>query len=244
VAALDEILDPERRIREVEPGLLSALGPDDEGAPYDTRAAAYDRLVSTPWYSNLAWGVPPETHTDFIRQALTASSEGWVVDVAAGSCVASAGAYPDTARPIVVLDRSLAMLRRGMDLVRRTCGGLPPHLTFLQADATALPFRDDTLATVLCHGALHVFPSPSDVCAEWARVLRPGGDLHVSSLVRGRWLGDRYLSLLHRAGEITKPRSAEEVAATLASLMGAHAELRPMGNFAYVSLRLPDPAAG
>ena len=50
-------------IRELEPSLYSSLDRDDEGAPYDTRAAGYDWLVSMRGYSRVAWGVPPATHT-------------------------------------------------------------------------------------------------------------------------------------------------------------------------------------
>ncbi|HEY8153415.1 MAG TPA: class I SAM-dependent methyltransferase [Myxococcota bacterium] len=237
--ALQEVLEPGRSIRELEAGLFSALGAGDEGAPYDSRAAGYDWLVSSRWYSSLAWGVAAAAHTDFIRRGLASSHEGWVLDVAAGSCVPSASAYTTTSRPLVVLDRSLGMLRRGMARLRQLHGALPRHVAFLQADASALPFRAGSLATVICHGALHVFSSPSDVCAEWLRVLRPGGQLFVSSLVRGRWLGDRYLALLHRAGEVTRPRSAAEVARFVEAAVGAPARLDAVGNFAYLSLQVP-----
>ncbi len=241
--ALKEVLVAGHPIRELEPSLFSALDPDDEGAPYDTRAAAYDRLVSTRWYNRVAWGVPPATHTDFITRALTSEAEGWVLDVAAGSCVASASAYPKTSRPLIILDRSLGMLRRGMARLRRLSGAIPPHVAFLQADATALPFRSDSMATVLCHGAFHVFSSPSAVCAEWARVLHTGGWLYVSSLVHGRWLGDRYLGLLHRAGEITQPRIPGEFAGFVEAKFEGSAQLKALGNFAYLSLRKAGPPA-
>lgn len=239
--ALADVLAPGQPIREVEPGLFSVLAAGDEGAAYDTRAAAYDWLVSSRWYSQLAWGVAPAVHTDFITRALTGEPEGWVLDVAAGSCVPSAAAYPKTSRPVVVLDRSLVMLRRGMARVRESNGSIPPHLFFLQADATALPFRSDSFATVLCHGALHVFPSPRPVCSEWKRVLARSGSLFVSSLVRGRWLGDRYLALLHRAGEIAQPRTPDEVAGLLEAALGAPAQVNVLGNFAYLSLRKHRP---
>jgi ubiquinone/menaquinone biosynthesis C-methylase UbiE len=237
LTALADVLAPGIPIREVEPGLFSVLAVGDEGAAYDTRAAAYDRLVSSRWYSQLAWGVEPAVHTDFITRALTSAPEGWALDVAAGSCVPSAAAYPKTARPVVVLDRSLVMLRRGMARVREVHGRVPPRLCFLQADATALPFRAEAFASVLCHGALHVFPSPEPVCNEWKRVLARDGSLHVSSLVRGRWLGDRYLALLHRAGEIAQPRTPGEVAALVEAALGAPAQVSVIGNFAYLSLR-------
>lgn len=244
MVALEDVLLPGQGIRELEPSLFSALDSDSEGAPYDSRAVAYDWLISTPWYSRLAWGVPPATHTDFITRAITSETEGWVVDVAAGSCVASASVYTKTSRPVIILDRSLGMLRRGMALLRRIGGAIPRHVAFMQADATTLPFRSDSISTVLCHGAFHVFSSPSAVCAEWARVLHAGGFLYVSSLVLGRWLGDRYLGLLHRAGEVTQPRVPGEVAAFVEAGIGAQAQVTALGNFAYLRLQKPGlPAA-
>ena len=239
--ALDEVLAAGQPIRELEPGLFSVLDPDDEGAPYDTRAAAYDRLVSMRWYSQIAWGVPPATHTDFIVRALTFETDGWALDVAAGSCLASASVYPKTSRPLIILDRSLEMLRRGMARLRQSSGAIPPHVAFLQADANALPFRSGSMTTVLCHGAFHVFPSPSTVCAEWSRVLDSGGSLYVSSLVRGRWLGDRYLGLLHSAGEVTQPRTPGEFAGFVGAEFEGPAQLEALGNFAYISIRKSSP---
>jgi SAM-dependent methyltransferase len=244
VIAIEDVLVTGQPIREIEPGLFSVLDPGGVGAPYDSRAAGYDWLVSKDWYSRVAWGVPPATHSDFIARALTSEAEGWVLDVAAGSCVASASAYASTSRPVIVLDLSLGMLRRGMARVRRMHGAIPSHLAFLQADAAALPVRDGSMTTVLCHGAFHVFSSPSAVCGEWARVLHAGGSLYVSSLVLGRWLGDRYLGLLHRAGEVAQPRDPAEVAAFLETAFGARTQVTTVGNFTYLSLRMPGPLVG
>ena len=142
--ALKEVLVAGHPIRELEPSLFSALDPDDEGAPYDTRAAAYDRLVATRWYNRVAWGVPPATHTDFITRALTSEAEGWVLDVAAGSCVASASAYPKTSRPLIILDRSLGMLRRGMARLRRLSRNpTPRRIPPSRCHRATLPIRLD-----------------------------------------------------------------------------------------------------
>ena len=130
-----------------------------------------------------------------------------------------------------------------MARVLRVIGKIPNNIAFIQADATALPFRPDSIATVLCHGAFHVFSSPSAVCAEWERVLQPDGELYVSSLVEGRWLGDRYLGLLHRAGEITEPRSPSGFAGCIEERFGGSAQLEVIGNFAYLSLRSKGPAS-
>ena len=67
---------------------------------------------------------------------------------------------------------------------------------------------------------------------EWQRVLHANGDLFVSSLVRGRSIGDRYLGLLHRSGEIAEPRSPEEFVRAVDGGANAHAPFRSAGNFA------------
>lgn len=244
MVTLAEVLISGQPIRELEVGLYSVLDPHDEGAPYDSRAAAYDWLVSSSWYSRVAWGVRPIIHTEFITRGISTEGDGWVVDVAAGSCVPSASAYSTTSRPLVVLDRSLAMLRRGMARLRHIHGRIPPNVAFMQADANSLPFRTGSISTVVCHGAFHVFSSPAAVCAEWVRVLESGGRLFVSSLVQGRWLGDQYLGLLHRAGEVAQPYSPAEFARRVEAWFGATAKLEAMGNFAYLSLtRTSVPAA-
>ena len=240
---LEAVLSPERPVRELERNLFSALDPADEGAPYDARAAVYDRAVSSPLYSRLAWGVLPSSHTDFIQDAFDSAQEGWVLDVAAGSCAQSALVYSATSRPIVVLDRSLAMLRRGMARLRRLNGEIPARVHFLQADAASLPLRSNSVATVVCHGAFHLFTSPPEVCAEWRRVLRERGSLYASSLTRGRWIGDRYLRLLYRAGEVSEPRSAAQFAREIGQLFGGTAQLECVGNFAYVRVRGGVPPA-
>lgn len=240
---LTEVLMPGQQIRELEAGLVSALDSSDEGATYDSRAAAYDRLVSSSLYSRVAWGIAASAHTDFVARALTSEDEAWVIDIAAGSCASSAIAYQMTSRPVVILDRSLGMLRRGMARLRDLHGTVPPNIVFMQADANALPFRARSMGTVVCHGAFHVFSDPSAVCAEWVRILEPGGWLYVSSLVRGRWLGDRYLGLLHRAGEVCRPRSAAEFAGLVESEVGGSAEIESIGNFAYLSLQKYHPPA-
>ena len=233
---LTEVLIPGRPIRELEAGLVSVLDPDEEGARYNSRAAAYDRLVSSTLYCRVAWGISPSAITNFVEGGLTSENEGWVIDIAAGSCASSAIAYQKTSRPLVIVDRSLGMLRRGIARVKDLHGTVPPNIVFMQADTSTLPFRAGSIETVVCHGAFHVFSDPSTVCSEWVRILKPGGGLYVSSLVRGRWLGDRYLELLHRAGEVTQPRSAADFAGVVESEMGESVHFTSIGNFAYLSL--------
>ncbi len=50
---------------------------------------------------------------------------------------------------------------------------------FANADATSLPFRDETFDVVFSIGVLHHVPDTRAACREVARVLRPGGKLRV-----------------------------------------------------------------
>ena len=52
-----------------------------------------------------------------------------------------------------------------------------PALTFLEGDAEALPFEDDTFDAVVIGFGLHHFPYPVRALAEARRVLRSGGRL-------------------------------------------------------------------
>ncbi len=47
------------------------------------------------------------------------------------------------------------------------------------ADVEALPFRDESIAAVECDAVLEHVRRPEKAAAEFARVLRPGGHLHV-----------------------------------------------------------------
>ena len=233
VAMIESILEEPGRLREVEPGLFSVLDPGDAGAPFDRIAAAYDRAVSSPTYMRLAWGMTREDNARFIGGAVASAERGWLVDVAAGTCVDAAAIHARTTRPTVVLDRSIAMLRRARERVAAFGGGVPAEIVFLQADATAMPFAEGSITTLLCHGAYHVFQDTALLTDEWKRTLAPMGGLFVSSLVRGRWLGDRYLALLRRAGEIAPPRTAAEFRARLEQELSRAFAFEAVGNFAY-----------
>ena len=62
-------------------------------------------------------------------------------------------------------------------------GDCPANLTFRWADATALPFEDNSFDTVLISNALHIIPNPERALAEIRRVLRPGGVLIAPNFV-------------------------------------------------------------
>lgn len=235
---LEQCLKSDVNVREIGPALYSVLDAEIEGARYDSVAALYDRVISSDSYLWIAWGGNRDIQLDFIRQAFESTDEGWVLDLAAGSSVDSAAAYASTGRPILVVDRSLEMLHKGRERLQALTGTLPENVFFLQADAMSLPLVDRCVSTLLCHGSFHVLPSLDVVMSEWRRVLEHGGNIFVSSLVLGRWLGDRYLALLHRLGEVNPPLSATRFRQTLADGIAADFDLHTVGNFAYASARV------
>ena len=62
-------------------------------------------------------------------------------------------------------------------------GPCPENLTFEVADATDLPFADDSFDAVLIANALHVMPEPERALGEIDRVLRDGGILIAPNFV-------------------------------------------------------------
>ena len=62
-------------------------------------------------------------------------------------------------------------------------GECPDNLTFEVADATSLPYEDDSFDAVLISNALHVMPEPEKALKEIDRVLRPGGILIAPNFV-------------------------------------------------------------
>jgi SAM-dependent methyltransferase len=232
---LPAILRPGSLLRQVEEGLYSCLPIADEGASYDTKAFIYDLLVGARLYNRIAWGTSPRHYEAFARRALASAPEGWVFELAAGSCLASARAYAETSRPALVIDRSLGMLRRARRRVARAAGGrLPPNVVFLQGDVFALPFIPGQGTTVLALGALHVFEDAAGFLRALDHHRRPGGSLFLTSLVSGRWLSSRLLAKMHALREVAPPRSFAEVTALAAQALQRRLAARVRGAMAYL----------
>lgn len=218
---LDDLVPSETNLREVRPDIVSALPPDAEGAPYDSRAAAYDRVVGSALYNRLLWGASTERYRTFARRSV-AAGDGPLLDAGAGSAVFTAEVYAEADRPLLLVDRSLGMLEAARDRIAQQAGGaVPSSVTLLQADANDLPLRNGVIETVLSMGMLHLFDDVAGHVAELGRVLTPGGALFAMSLVAEQWPGRAYLRLLHRAGEVAPPRTFDEMQEGVASGLGA-----------------------
>jgi len=211
----------------------SQLG--DAGASYDRRAAVYDRLVRSRTYNRIAWSTAPADYVRFAAAAIT-SGDGPLLEVAAGSAAATAELHARSQRPTVLVDLSRAMLERAAQSIAAAANGdkqeLPAHIRLVQADLLALPFGPHEFTTVLGLGLTHLFDDLPALVAALRSQLLPDGKLHLAGLVAETRRGRRYLEILHRAGEVAAPRTAEELHVAL----GRPAGFRTTGCMAYATL--------
>ncbi len=204
------------------------LEPGDEGAPYDRKAAVYDRLVRSRLYNRVLWGASPAEYEAFAAQAL-ADGTGPLLDVAGGSAAATAELYAAATRQVVLLDRSRGMLERAGQRIAAAAGDrLSPSVRLVQADALHIPLPPHGFEVVLCMGFVHIVERPMELLGALRRQVRPGGRIYLSSLVAEQPVGTRYLRALHRAGEVAVPRTAAQLAESLGGV-----DVRVGGSMAY-----------
>jgi SAM-dependent methyltransferase len=163
---------------------------------------AYDWVAERPAVARplgrLVWGADVSlfyaVHADI---TLTAAG-GALLDVPCGG--GPAFRHVPASRPFryVAVDLDQAMLDRARaEATRRGA----ENIEFVQAGVEDLPFADGSFDFCLSSAGLHCFPNPAAALAEIGRVLRPGGRLAASMVVRGAGARfDRLMDLYERIG--------------------------------------------
>ena len=224
----------------IESDLADSAGAyDSAGAPYDRRAAVYDRLVRSRAYNRIAWSTSPRDYTAFAASAF-AWGTGPLLEVAAGSAAATAELHAHAGRPTVLVDLSRAMLDRAGRRIAASGGTaeLPDHVSLVQADLRALRrFPAHGFTTVVGLGLTHLFDDLPEIVAALRDQLTPDGRLFLAGLVAETRRGRRYLDVLHRAGEVAEPMTAEQLRLALDRLSDILlSNFRTIGCMAYATL--------
>jgi SAM-dependent methyltransferase len=127
------------------------------------------------------------------------------------------------------------MLRRARARLAKGHKSPREHITLVQGDLTALPFKPRAFTTVNCWGVLHLFDDPVAVVEELERVVASAGRLFCTSLVTGRALGSWYQRILADRGISARPMDSGDLTARLRAA-GFAPECYVRGSMAYLSV--------
>ncbi|WP_308798637.1 class I SAM-dependent methyltransferase [Agromyces silvae] len=139
--------------------------PSQVSAMFDRVAAGYDRTNTVLSVGNAPlWRVAT-------TKAVDPKPGERILDVAAGTGTSSASLAKSGAS-VVAADFSPGMIEVG-----RVRQAHVPNLVFVEADATALPFDDESFDAVTISFGLRNVNEPKRALAEFLRVTKPGGRL-------------------------------------------------------------------
>ncbi len=180
------------------PSTRADLGKDPSrvSGMFDEVAAGYDRTNTVLSLGNdKLWRIAT-------TRAVAPRPGQRILDLAAGTGASSVSLARSGAE-VVAGDFSAGMIAEG----KRRHGGIP-NLSFVEADATALPFADAEFDTVTISFGLRNVNDPDKALREMLRVTKPGGSLVIcefshppASLMRSlyRYYNDRVLPIVAKA---------------------------------------------
>ena len=142
--------------------------PSHVSGMFDQVAAGYDRTNTVMTFGNDAFWRAATT------RAVAPKRGERILDLAAGTASSSASLAGSGAQ-VVAADFSPGMLAEG----RRRHGHLP-NITFVEADATNLPFKDGEFDAVTMSYGLRNVQEPKKALAELYRVTKPGGRIVIN----------------------------------------------------------------
>lgn len=173
-----------------------------EGKDASLVQAMFDRVAPRYDLANALLSLGQDAHWRRVTAAAAEPAGRRILDVASGPGNVAKAMVVLGAREVVALDLSYNMLAHGH---RQR----PVGITFVNGDALALPFADDTFDGLTISFGLRNVPDPQAALAEFARVVRPGGRVVVCEFAAPTWPPFRrlYLGYLMRA----LPRLAQVV---------------------------------
>lgn len=202
-------------------------------------ATAYDWAIEHEHVAGVLARLAWDTDTSVFYRDIARLSElptaTRVLDLPCGGGVAFRGIRPEQELDYVAADVSPVMLRRASAEADRR--GIH-WIEFVEADVEALPFEARSFDLVVTYAGLHCFPDPQAAIAEMARVLRPGGELRGTSLVRGTGLRqDALVRLLQLGGMFGTGHTLAELETSLAAAGLVKVSTTRNGALVYFSAR-------
>jgi ubiquinone/menaquinone biosynthesis C-methylase UbiE len=234
---LSNIFSEEVTLNLIEPNIYSVYSIGVTPGSYDSVGAStiYDIVACNRLYNWLMWGYSVKDYSTLCEASLSSSSEGWVLDLACGSLAFTARAHSNFSnRPIVFLDQSLKLLRKGKSRLEKLKGNIPENMFFLHADALHLPFKANVFHSVISFNLLHCLCIEDVKIAmkEMKRVLINGGNIALTTLVQSSRWSNSYLNMLAGSGALIS-RKTDELLSTFEEMeMQVTHEIR--GNLAFL----------
>ncbi|MCF8144063.1 MAG: class I SAM-dependent methyltransferase [Deltaproteobacteria bacterium] len=232
---LTEIIHENVKLNLVEPNIYSVYSSGHMLGSYDKFGAAmiYNVVACNRFYNWLMWGYSTRDYVTLCKESLALSSEGWVLDLACGSLAFTAEIYANCSnRPLVFLDQSLKLLRKGKSRIERLNGNIPENMFFLHGDALQLPFKANVFNTIISLNLLHCVDDVRAVLRELKRTLADGGNSAITTLVQSSRWSTRYLNALSGSGALIS-RSADELLAVFDE-MEIQTTHKIKGNLAFI----------
>jgi SAM-dependent methyltransferase len=205
------------------------------------RAAVYDYGVQTypinAVAARLLWGYDVGELWRSVGRLARDPDDTTVLDLPCGGGIGFRALSRGRRLRYVAADLSPVMLDRARAAARRR--GLD-QVEFVQADVGALPFPDASFDVCVTLNGLHCFPDPAAAVAEFGRVLRPGGTLRGTSIVRGTGgRRDLLIRLFQRRGLFGPGGRADDLAGWLGAAGLTDADVTVDGAVAAFTARRP-----
>jgi ubiquinone/menaquinone biosynthesis C-methylase UbiE len=151
--------------------------------------------------------------TERLGELLRLTPESRVLDVASGTGTSAFFLAERFGCHVVGIDYSSQNIAQANELAKTK--GLAFCIRFERGDAERLPYPTAAFDAVLCECAFCTFPDKFAAAREFARVLRPKGQVGLSDLTRGPLLPKELDSLLAWIACIADAQSVESYAACL-----------------------------
>ncbi len=224
------------KISQIDENIFSFLPENERKSDYDKKALFYDFVIGNEIYNRLIWGNSKKNYEDFYSESLHSTANGIILDAGCGSLVFTANALGETnGNKIILLDRSLGMLKKAEKRLIAKFGEIPGNIVFLQADIFNLPFNAESFDAVISHGMAHVFSETERYFNSLLNVAKSRAPLFFLVLLAENVLGKIFTNFAKLAGEIAIAENSEYWE-DLVKRFSQEYRVKTNGNIGYIEL--------